>query len=77
MIGFKDDYEYIEKEYAIWGDCLSFYEWVFYAFGMEPNSAVDRSLGLAAKKQKSKEFALELLESGELVFEMSEKYRKL
>jgi hypothetical protein len=95
MIGFEEDYEAIEEESkSKCASYLSFGEWIFFAFAMEPQSDLDKALGkliptsvqssgLATKYCRDtrghldlKKFATELLESGELIFRMSEKYRK-
>lgn len=81
------------ESHGAYSSYLSFGERIFFVFSMEPNSDLDKALGnLVPSTQKFKvlpwckgknenesmrNFARELLECGEVIFTMSEKYRKL
>lgn len=78
MVGFEEDYEAIEEHSKF--HKMIFGEWLFFAFGFDPNTLLDRFLGNCdhyKERSPMKHFAYELLESGQVIFEMSEKYRKL
>ncbi len=92
MLGWKEEYEQIEDlGRNAFSSYLSFGEWIFFAFSMEPNSELGKSLGKlipatsthkalpwckgANENETLRKFATELLESGETIFMMSEKFR--
>ncbi len=96
-MGYAEDYQAIDEHFKY--KKMVYGEWLFFAFGMEPNCVTSDYLSKMAydinipcetineqvekavipeifHKKKMRQFAYELLESGECIFRMSEAHRR-